>query len=146
MRSVIYAVIIVVMIGSCLVAITANNNADELRQSLNQERYTRMVTEEKLQKANSRIKSIEDQLAETQNKIKSVQTILQEGQSTNTDLKTQLENVTQTKNSLEKRIEDLVNRIQQLEKGASSGAPANGEAPANGGVPANLKPSPIGKP
>ena len=136
MRSAIYAVIIVVMIGSCLVAITANNNADELQQSLNQERYARMVAEEKLQKANLRIKSLEDQMAETQNKIKSVQTILQEGQSTNSDLKAQLENMTQVKSSLEKRIDELVSQIQQLEKGAPGPAPAM----------ENLKPSPVGKP
>ena len=113
MRSAIYAVVIIVMIGSCLVAITANNNALEVQQHLDQERYTRMVAEENMQKSEAQIKSLKDNLENTQKKlseangkIQSIQSIVSETEG----LKAQLETVTHLKNSLEQKVQDLQNQ------------------------------------
>ena len=112
------------MIGSCLVAITANNTVDGLRQDLEKERYDRMVSEEKLQKAGSRIKSAEDQLAASENKLKGIQAIVDENHSANDGLKAQLENLAQTKSLLEKKV-------QELERPAQSAGNPDVKAMAN---------------
>jgi len=115
MKTAIYAVIIIVMFGSCFVAINANNNAVALRRTLEQERYARISAEENLDKANRAIRALNAQLSETQVKINNIQTIIDQGQYKNEDLKTQLNDMTQLKSTLEKKIDDLVQRINELE-------------------------------
>ena len=119
MKSAIYAVIIIVMIGSCLVAITANNNVDEIRQDLEKERYDRMVAEEKLQKAGSRIKSAEDQLASSENKLKGIQAIVDENHSANDGLKSQLEEMAAANQALQKKVQDMEQPAQAAASGSS---------------------------
>ena len=100
-------VAIVLMAITGLMAINANKNLSKFQQNLDRERYQRMVAEENLNKANTKIGSLESELAATNDKIESVQVILEEGQRTSTDLRSQLESAIKTKEALEQKIEEL---------------------------------------
>ena len=99
------AVVLMIIVG--LMAINANKTLAKLQQNLDRERYQRMVAEENLNKAMTKVNALESQLTSTHDKIQSVQAILEEGQKTTSDLRSQLDSVTKTKEVLEKKIEEL---------------------------------------
>jgi chromosome segregation ATPase len=107
----ILVVAIVLMVISGLMAINSNKTLAKLQQNLDRERYQRMVAEENLNKAITRMNSMASELASTRNKIQSVQAILEEGQKNNSDLRSQLESTINAKEALEKKIEELKSAV-----------------------------------
>ncbi len=113
-------VAIVLMAIAGLMSINAQKNLNKLQQNLDRERYQRMVAEENLNKANTKIGSLESELAAARDKIQSVQTILEEGQKTNSDLRSHLESAIKAKEALETKIEEL-----RVQVGSPQPAPTN---------------------
>ena len=109
MKSKILVVSVILTIGTCLMAISASQSASKAQAGLDQERYNRMVAEEKLEKATAKLVSLQTELDNANTKIKGIQAVLDQGRSTNADLKAQLETVTKLKATLERRMEDLKN-------------------------------------
>lgn len=109
LKNKILLVVIVLMIGFLFMALSSNQTAGHIKRDLDQERYKRIVAEENLGKASSKINSLETELSGTRDKIQSAQAILQEGKAETSDLKIQLEHMTKAKEALEKKIEELKN-------------------------------------
>jgi len=109
LKNKILLLVIVLMVGSLLMALSSNQAVGHIKRDLDQERYKRIVAEENLSKSSAKINGLEIALSATRDKIQSVQTILQEGKSETTDLKVQLERMTKAKEALEKKIEELKN-------------------------------------
>ena len=103
----ILVVSIILMIGAILMTLSSNQVTSKFHQELDQERYKRLVAEENLSKAATKISSLESELSGTREKIQSVQAILQEGKAQANDLKSQLDSVVSAKATLEKKIEEL---------------------------------------
>ena len=109
MKNKILTVAVVLTIGACLMAISATRSSAKVQEILDQERYSRMTAEEKLEKASAKLTSLQSQLNDANNKIQGIQAVLDQGRSSNADLKAQLESVTKLKASLERKIEELKN-------------------------------------
>ena len=100
--------LIYVLTAICLVlTVVSNQRTKAVYQSLNEERYKRIVVEENLQQAFLKVKSLESQLSQSQEKLQNVDLILNQGKSENTDLKIQLQQLTKLKESLERSIADI---------------------------------------
>lgn len=111
LKNKILLVVIVLMIGFLFMALSSNQAVGHIKRDLDQERYKRIVAEESLSKASSKVNSLETELSDTRDKIQSVQAILQEGKNETSDLKVQLERMTKAKEALEKKIEELKNAM-----------------------------------
>ena len=109
-------VIFILMIGSCLMALSSNQISGRMRQDLDRERYLRIVAEENLNKAGSKISSLEAESSAFKDKIQGIQAVLEEGQEKNSDLRTQLESISKTKSALERKIEALQKRIAEAQE------------------------------
>jgi len=109
LKNKILLLVIVLMVGFLLMALSSNRAVGHIKRDLDQERYKRIVAEENLSKSSAKINSLETELSATRDKIQNVQTILQEGKSETTDLKVQLERMTKAKEALDKKIEELKN-------------------------------------
>lgn len=109
LKNKILLLVIVLMVGFLLMALSSNRAVGHIKRDLDQERYKRILAEENLSKSSAKITGLETELSATRDKIQNVQTILQEGKSETTDLKVQLERMTKAKEALEKKIEELKN-------------------------------------
>ena len=107
LKNKILIVVVVLMAGFCLMALSSNQTVAHTKEELNQERYKRMVTEENLNKAALRLGTLESDLNSAREKLQTIQAIAQEGKSQASDLKVQLESVTKAKEALEKKMEEL---------------------------------------
>lgn len=107
MRAIIAGFFILVCAVSSFLVYEYNKKASTARDSLNQERYLRMVAEENVEKSNSRISSLESELARSQKKIKTVEKLVEQTQVVNKNLESQLDKVLELKGSLESKIKEL---------------------------------------
>ena len=107
LKNKILLVVVVLMAGFCLMALSSNQTVAHTKEELNQERYKRMVAEENLNKATLKMGTLESDLNNAREKLQSIQAIIQEGKLQTSDLKSQLESVTKTKEILEKKLEEL---------------------------------------
>lgn len=92
---------VVVAAISVSTAVYYYQQAEQIRTEIEEERYTRMVTEEQLQEATSKVESLNAELKRTQSKIDVVEKI-------NNDLKARLNNAAKIKEDLEAKIKELL--------------------------------------
>jgi peptidoglycan hydrolase CwlO-like protein len=96
-----------VAILGCVLAVSANVTTSKIHENLNNERHARLRTEQQLQLAATRIRSLQAQLAESEKKFQNIQDILNQGRSTTHDLQSKLEQVTREKEMLAKRMSEI---------------------------------------
>ncbi len=99
---------VVLTVVSVLIAIFAAQSAGKSKNELNQERYNRMVAEEKLDKMLSKVKTLEADAANTQEKVKGTQTVLEEQRSTVSSLQSELEKVRKLNEKLEQDLRSTI--------------------------------------
>lgn len=101
------AVAVAVAIIGCVLAVSANINAMKIQDTLKEERYKRISTEQQLQAAENTISSLNTDLNKAQNKINGIQQIVNQGQTSNSDLKTQLEQTAKEKELLQQQLQTM---------------------------------------
>jgi len=102
-------VVAAVLAVGCLIMVVLSSQAvDKTRKDLDQERYEKMVAEEKLDKTLAKVKSLEGDLASSQNQTKNAQATLEQEKQANTKLKTELEKVSKLKNVLEDQLKNAL--------------------------------------
>lgn len=101
--------IIIVVATSFGLAYRYHQTALDATGSLNNERYSRMVAEQGLEDAKTKINSLETELDRAAKKIKGVETKLEQVATINGDLKSRLEKAAEIKTNLEQRIKELEN-------------------------------------
>ncbi len=101
------AVAVAVAIIGCVLAVSANINAMKIQDTLKEERYKRISTEQQLQAAENTISSLNADLNKAQNKINGIQQIVNQGQTSNSDLKAQLEQTAKEKELLQQQLQTM---------------------------------------
>ncbi|MCD4780520.1 MAG: hypothetical protein K8S27_08245 [Candidatus Omnitrophica bacterium] len=124
MRILIYLISFVIIAASIAFAVYYNNEADQATQSLEHERYSRMMAEEGLEKAKGTITALEAEMNRINVKIKGTKVMLEQATSTNKNLKTRLDRALQAKDDLRERIQTLQNELKQRESAMAPLAPA----------------------
>ncbi len=100
--------LVIFAVGAIGFAAVENQKAAKLSSDLNQERYSRMDKEEKLQTASGRIKSLESTSSTTQKEVQAVQSQLENQKTENVNLKTELEKTEKLKDVLEKQLKEAL--------------------------------------
>ncbi|MFA5088807.1 MAG: hypothetical protein WC552_07220 [Candidatus Omnitrophota bacterium] len=98
---------VLLMIASIILMLNANKNIGHVQKNLDQERYLRMVAEEKLEQASGEMRALQRGLSESEKKIQGIHAILAEGATEKAVLKAELENIARAKEELERKIADL---------------------------------------
>jgi len=107
MRVLAYIFIALVIGVSIFSAIRYNQNAFKARNDLNQERFLRMETEEKLSKANLKAASMEAEIEKQKARAQSLERLVEQTNMVNDDFKKRLDQADRLKESLTQQIEEL---------------------------------------
>lgn len=95
------------IVFSAALAVNYNASALSTRKDLDQERYLRMVAEEKLERTGAQIRKLESELSRVEREMKGVQDLLDQSQEANDRLQTKLDGAAAVKEALERKIEEL---------------------------------------
>ena len=87
--------------GCLVLVILSSKRISNVQKELDTERYNRMVAEEKLEKATSRIKTLEIEMTNAQNQAQNIQSVLEQQAAAASSLRSKLEKETQLKQELE---------------------------------------------
>ena len=98
----------VVVVGCFAMVVISGQTVDKTKKNLEQERYNKMVAEEKLEKAALKIKSLESELTNAQNQTQSIQTVLEQEKIAGANLRLELEKVTKLKEVLEEELKNAL--------------------------------------
>ena len=109
MKTTVMIVAILLAVLGITMTVRFAKDSQSHEQSLNQERYNRMVAEESLASANTKINALETELERLQNKSKNMEKILIETNAMNDDLKARLDKAMQVREEMEKKMGELQN-------------------------------------
>lgn len=101
------------LIGNIVFGVINGKKASHAKQELNGERYGRMVAEEGLEAAKTKLESLERNVQRQENKIKSLERLLKQTSESNKDLEERIKKMSETKANLEMRIKELEQIIVQ---------------------------------
>src|SRR5665213_2343067 len=104
MKDIILVISLLVAVGLSVVVIRFAEKADKAGKNLEEERYSRMVAEETLQKNDAKLTTFQEQLKEDQNKMAKIEDILNQEKDVNSDLKKQYDQLTEAKADLEAKL------------------------------------------
>jgi peptidoglycan hydrolase CwlO-like protein len=104
-KNFVIGLILVSAIISFILLFRFNRENADVTKILEQERYSRMIAEEELQKSEYRIKKLEADLQTTQVKLSKSQEVLDKEKSQAARLKSQMQELDRAKSSLEKDLE-----------------------------------------
>ena len=108
MKNRILILVAVLAVGGLVMGVIADRTVDQTRKELERERYNRMVAEEKLEKVNAKIRSLEGETINAQNQTQSIQTVLEEEKNANDKLRKELEKMTKLKEVLEEQLKNAL--------------------------------------
>ena len=102
--------IILALISVCclLITIVSSQKFQKERKSLNEERYNRMVAEEKIEQLNSRIRSQEASLSKAQAEVEKVNALLQGNEGAIADIKLELEKTERLNQVLQEQLKSAL--------------------------------------
>jgi len=108
MKDIILVISLLLAVGLSVVVVRFAQKADKAGKSLEEERYSRMVAEETLQKNDAKLVTFQQELKEDQDKMAKIVDILDQEKGVNSDLKKQYDQLTQAKTDLEARLETVL--------------------------------------
>ena len=135
MKDIILVISILLAIGLSVMVIRFAEKADKAGKSLEEERYSRMVAEETLQKNDAKLTTLQESLKDDQDKMNKIQEILDQEKGVNQDLKKQYDELSAAKSNLEEKLQTVLQQkaaaVAALENQTTAPAPVkNVAAPA----------------
>ena len=101
-------ILAVALLGSLSVVFLMTEKTSKINKSLEEERYSRMVAEESLQKNAAKLSTLEAQLKAANERMTKVQDSISQEKSVNTDLQKQYEDLVKVKADLEAKLQAAV--------------------------------------
>ena len=123
MKDIILVITILLAVGLSLMVVRFAQKADKAGKNLEEERYSRMVAEETLQKNDAKLATLQEAVKEDQNKMTKIEDILDQEKTVSSDLKKQYDELAAAEANLE-------NKLAALQAKAQPPAPAKGTQPA----------------
>ena len=105
MKDIILVVVILLSIGLSVMVVRFNEKATKAGKNLEEERYSRMVAEESLQKNSAKLMTLESQLKSASDRMAKIQDIVDQEKGVNQDLKKQYEKLSDLKAELESKLQ-----------------------------------------
>ena len=116
MKDVILVVAALVVVALSVLSVRMNEKATKFSKGLEEERYSRLVAEESVQKSAAKIVALSSELKSAQGKMAKVQAILDQEQNVNADLKAQFDRLAQAKSQLEEKLNTALKEADQQPK------------------------------
>ena len=104
MKDIILAISLLLVFGLLVVVVHFAQKADKAGKNLEEERYSRMVAEETLQKNDAKLTTYQEELKENKDKMAKIEDILDQEKGVNTDLKKQYDDLSEIKADLEAKL------------------------------------------
>jgi len=139
MKDVFLIISLIVVLGLSVMVVRYAQKADKFSKSLEEERYSRMVAEETLQKNDAKLTTYQEQLKDTQDKISKITDVLEQEKGLNSDLKKQYDELTESKAKLEMKLAAAIQ-----EKAVAVAALQAQPAAQPAAVPATSQPATVG--
>jgi chromosome segregation ATPase len=108
MKDIILVLSLLIAVGLSVIVVRFAEKADKAGKSLEEERYSRMVAEETLQKNSAKLTTLQEALSEDQNKMSKIEDILNQEKNVNSDLKKQYDQLTEAKTNLENKLQTVL--------------------------------------
>lgn len=108
MKDIVLVISLLVAVGLSVVVVRFAQKADKASKSLDEERYSRMVAEETLQKNDAKLAALQQELKGDRNKMAKIANILEQEKDVNSSLKKQYEQLVQAKSDLETKLETVL--------------------------------------
>ena len=108
MKDIFLVISLMVVLGLSVVVVRFAQKADKAGRSLEEERYSRMVAEETLQKNAAKLNNLQEAVKEDQDKMSKIEDILTQEKDVNSDLKKQYDQLTQAKADLEAKLQAVL--------------------------------------
>jgi len=106
-KDILLVVLILALLGLLAIVFYVSEKANKVNKSLEEERYSRMVAEESLQKNAAKLSTLEAQLRLANLKMSHVQELIDSQKSANGDLQKQYEDLVRAKAELEAKVKML---------------------------------------
>ncbi len=133
MKDILLVVSILLSIALTVVVVRFNEKATKAGKNLEEERYSRMVAEESLQKSAAKLATLEAKLKSADSKMTKIQDILDQEKGVNADLKQQYAKLAESKADLELKVKAALEAQAQaqavVDSSAADAAPT--EVPAD---------------
>ena len=107
-KDIVLVLCVVLAVAGIAMAVMSMEKQRRLGKSLEEERYSRMVAEESLQKNAAKFATLENQLESTEGKMAKLKDVLDQEKSVNQDLKSQYERLEQSKANLEAKLQETL--------------------------------------
>jgi len=130
MKDIFLVISLLLAVGLSVVVVRFAEKADKAGKSLDEERYSRMVAEETLQKKASELMNLHDQLKGDQDKMGKIEDILDEQKGINSDLKKQYDALVQAKSDLEEKLQQVLQEKAVAQAAVQAQAKEASSAPA----------------
>ncbi len=108
MKNQILVISAVLAVGCLVIAVLFSQKVGKVSKDLELERYNRMMTEEKLEKATAKMKSLENDSTNMQNQSQGLQVVLEKERQANDKLRSELEKTSKLKDVLEKELKEAL--------------------------------------
>ena len=128
MKDILLVISLLMAVGLLVVVVRFAQKVDKAGKSLEEERYSRMVAEETLQKNDAKLSTLSEELQEDQDKMAKIEDILNQEKGLNVSLKQQYDEMIQTKVELEAKLQKVIQEkaaiISQAQSQAHQAPPA----------------------
>ena len=135
MKDILLVISLLLAVGLSLMVVRFAQKADKSGKNLEEERYSRMVAEETLQKNDAKLTTLQELLKEDQNKMTKIEDILDQEKNVNLDLKKQYDELTASKTNLENKLQTM---LQEKAATATASQAKAQSAPAKGAQPVTV--------
>ena len=107
MKNATFPISVVIAIVGCALAVNAYITSGNMRQSLEEERYKRIVAEEHVQNTKTEMAKIRADLAGAKQTLSSIQQLVNKGKDQNSELRTELDQAKKERDALKAQIEKI---------------------------------------
>ena len=112
MKDIVLVISLLLAVGLSVVVVRFAEKADKAGKSLEEERYSRMVAEETLQKNDAKLTTYQEEVKEDQDKMSKIADILEQEKGVNSNLKKQYDDLSQAKADLEAKLDTVLHEKQ----------------------------------
>lgn len=131
MKNIFIVILIVIVIALSVMLVGFSQKANKSIKSLEEERYSRMVAEESLQRNAGKLATLEAQLKSANDKMEKVQYLINQEKTINLDLKKQYDELAKVKSDLESKLK-VISEEKTINQSPQPGEVSNQIVPAVG--------------
>ena len=128
MKDIILVITLLMVVSLSVGVVHFAEKANKVTKNLEEERYSRMVAEETLQKNDAKLTTYQEELKEDQGKIAKIADVLEQEKGVNSDLKKQYDELMENKADLEAKLKSVLKEKASAESALKSQTQAEEKA------------------